>query len=141
MEPSVTRRVLVLDDSPTILAQVEALLSPRFSVYVTTEWVEANALMHRLDPAALVIDWNLAGFEGTYLIRAFRRFFGDELPIVMLSGEADAAEVAREAGASAFVPKRDMDHLAAALEATFEAHRAGPVDDLVDWRRQARPTS
>lgn len=115
MNAPIRHRVIVLDDSPTVLAQVEALLGARFELHTTTQWVEANALAHSKDPDALVVDWNLDGFEGTYLISAFRRFFGPELPIVMLSGEENAQAAADAAGASAFIPKSNLPALGVTL--------------------------
>ena len=118
-------KVLILDDSPTVLAQCSELLKGGFEVHTTEHWVEANALMHSLKPDALVIDWNLAGFEGTYLIRAFRRFFGPDLPIVMLSGEDGADTAATEAGASTFVPKRELPTLGPVLTQLVAKRRGG----------------
>lgn len=102
-----TPRVLVLDDSPTVLAQVELLLASRFDVTTSLNWLDANAKVHALRPAAVVIDWNLEGLKGTFLVTAFRMFF-PELPIVMISGEPEAEAEARGSGADAFVSKRDL---------------------------------
>lgn len=107
--------VLVLDDSPTILAQAQLILGSQFEVTTCSNWMDANAKAHAIRPAAFVIDWQLEGFRGSFLVTAFRSFFGEAMPIVMLSSDAEGEAAAAEAGATAFLAKGDMGSLPALL--------------------------
>lgn len=115
--------VLVLDDSPSVLAQAELLLGELFDVTTCTEWVDANAKAHERRPDAVVIDWQLGPFKGTYLVRAFRIFFGAQLPIVMISAHpaAKARPAATEAGADEFLSKADFEALPLLLQSLIGA--------------------
>lgn len=110
-------KVLFLDDSPTMLAQASLLLGDRFAVDTCSDWVDANRRVHRDPPDLVVVDWQLGDFEGTHLVRAFRMFFGDGLPIVLISSDEAGVTAAKEARASAFVLKRDLARLPHLLEA------------------------
>jgi CheY-like chemotaxis protein len=115
-------RVLALDDSPTVLTRIEGLLSPTFEVATCTDWVKANLLVHEWRPQALVVDWELGSFRGTYLIRAIRCFFPPaQLPIVLISGSPDAAEATRDAGVSAFVDKKELERLPSTIGALLRS--------------------
>ena len=100
--------VLVVDDSPTILRFVEDLLS-NCLVESCDSWTSANRQIHSAPPAAIVLDENLGGFKGSYLVRAIRLFF-PTIPIVIMSSEA-CAKQAKDAGANAYVPKQALDSL------------------------------
>ena len=106
-----TPRVLFLDDSPTVLAQAELLLGGRFDLEACSDWIEANAAAHARPPDAVVVDWRLGPFMGTYLVSAFRTFFGPELPVVLISADPAGAAAAAEAGATRFVAKDDLGDL------------------------------
>lgn len=102
---------LVIDDSDTMLAHVKSLLEQGgHTALVTKDWISANKIVHQQHPDVLVIDEHLGGFQGTFLVRAFRSFFGNSLPIITISS-ADVAEAAYAAGATAFVPKSALDNL------------------------------
>jgi CheY-like chemotaxis protein len=106
-EPA-ARTILAVDDSATVLARVrEALEARGYEVVTSGDWVEANRLVHKVRPSLVLVDEHLGAFHGTFLVRAFRGFFGADLPIVVMSSEDVAAE-ARAAGATTFIPKAHL---------------------------------
>ena len=120
-------RILVVDDSDTILSFVQDLLERAgHEVETSGDWVQANQIVHRSRPDLVVLDQNLGAFQGSFLVRAFRSFFGDRLPVVVISGE-DVAEAAIAAGANAFVPKHQLREVLPTLIARLTApgHASG----------------
>lgn len=81
--------VAMLDDSPTFLMRVEALLSDRgFLVATTTRWQEL-ALLLRSTPDLVLLDMNLGAppVSGLDVGRMLRRFY--DTPILFLSSEPE----------------------------------------------------
>lgn len=107
-------RVLVIDDTPTVLAYCTTLLAAH-EVHTASDWVEANRIAHAVKPDVIVLDENLGAFQGSYLVRAFRMFFGGALPLVLISSD-DCAAASEASGANAFVNKEYLDQLPAVLE-------------------------
>lgn len=101
-------KVLIVDDNQVVLTYLGELLTQRgHEVRGVQDWIEANKLVHRERPDLILVDENLGNFQGCYLVRAFRSFFGNDLPIVVMSAE-DVAARAREAGADGYVPKATL---------------------------------
>ncbi len=106
MSAAGTRTILAVDDSATILARVRDALEARgYEVITSGDWVEANRLVHKIRPSLVLVDQHLGAFHGTFLVRAFRTFFGADLPLVVMSSEDVAAE-AESAGATTFISKK-----------------------------------
>jgi len=108
----VMARILALDDNQTILAFLGDLLGREHEVVTTTEWTEANRLLHQGGFDLVLVDEHLEHFRGSYFVRAIRSFFGPELPVVVLSGD-DARDEAVAAGATAFFLKGALGELQA----------------------------
>lgn len=114
---SAPRTVLAIDDSETILARLRGLLEGRgYEVVTSGDWVEANRLVHKVRPALVIVDQHLGGFHGTFLVRAFRTFFGGDLPLIVMSSEDVAAEAA-SAGATTFLRKAHLAHAGTLIDA------------------------
>jgi len=85
--PSVGGAILIVDDDPVIRAAIRTILTD--AGYPTLEAESgAEALRSaRLDPPALVLlDVNLPGICGYEVCRLMRDEFGDQFPIVFVSG-------------------------------------------------------
>jgi DNA-binding NtrC family response regulator len=99
--------VLVIDDEPVVTEAVRLVL--RDAGYSVAAALDAESgLAHRaLDTCRLVIcDLMLPGHSGIEALRVMRER-RPRLPIVMITGYAtpEQAELARAAGATAFLPK------------------------------------
>lgn len=116
-------KILVIDDTPTILAFCVAQL-PGHEVHTATDWIEANRIAHAVKPDLIVLDENLGSFQGSFLVRAFRMFFGPSLPLVTISS-ADVAESAKAAGANAFLPKEQLVALSGLVDVMLACSAGG----------------
>ena len=113
--------VFVVDDDASVRTRLRRLLaSVGYDVVVCGSAAEFLSLPDRPRPSCLVTDLRMPGKTGLDLQEALRRS-GRELPLIVSSGQADAATAARvrAAGAMRFLVKpfdvRDL--LAAVSEA------------------------
>ncbi len=122
-------RVLVIDDSPTLLEYVSELLRDLGHEPVAcVDWVQANRLVHQQRPDLVLLDQHLGAFRGTFVARAFRSFFGDSLPLVIMSGE-DVFDAAQAAGADAFIPKEWLgSHLGTLMDTLLSRPPEAPAE-------------
>jgi chemotaxis protein histidine kinase CheA len=103
-------KVLVVDDSQGVRQVVSGVLASHGYATVSAGSVaEALGVLGHTEVDALVVDFSMPRADGVALIHLVRQRFGS-IPIVMLSGVADAAdkERAEKAGADAFFDKSDF---------------------------------
>lgn len=110
-------RLLVCDDSPSMLALFRGLLEPRYMVHLTATAEEALAAAPRFAPDVILCDLLLPGMSGSDLCRAVRaRPELAEIPFVLVtvSGGPDARADGLEAGADDYLvkPIRERELLA-----------------------------
>lgn len=103
------KRILVVDDSPTVRQQVEAALTPAGYLVVTAEDGIIGLDVLRQGSFALVIcDVNMPRMSGLDLVEQLRREPQHaETPVVMLTTEGQPALVARakKAGVRSWIIK------------------------------------
>lgn len=101
-----TFRVLLVDDQPSILMLVQALLQqtlPAIDVRTAESAQDALAIL-RQEPCDLVLsDVSMPGESGFFLLAEAKRQW-PELRVALMSG-APMAHEAHSAGADAFLPK------------------------------------
>jgi FixJ family two-component response regulator len=120
--------VFVVDDDVSVRNSLRRLLtSEGYDVVVCGSAAEFLALPARPRPSCLVTDLRMPGTTGLDLQEMLRRS-GRELPIIVSSGQADAATAARvrAAGAVRFLvkPFDVMDLFAAVTEALRRDQKA-----------------
>ena len=115
-------RVLVVDDDATIRRLLcAALEGAGYEATCAGDGEEALRLLRgpperRLRPDAIVLDLSMPGVSGMAFARRYRRMRLIRAPIIVLSGDADAAERAEEMGAVAMIGKPfDVDALLMAV--------------------------
>lgn len=111
--------VLIVDDSPTILAWVRSMLAPLGHVVHTAKsGLEALAILDEEQIQFVMTDLVMPGMGGAELLKKVRQR-RDRLPVVVMSGVGsveDAVELLR-LGADEFLPKPiRQDELLACLE-------------------------
>lgn len=106
-------KILVVDDSPTILNRIQEELGEKYEVSTCTDWIQANRLVHHFRPDVVIIDENLGDFNGSYLTRSLRAFFKgqDSFVIIAISAEKGNERAALDAGANIFLHKSLLDRL------------------------------
>lgn len=100
-------RVLVVDDDPDIREAICDVLSMRgIAVDSAGDAEAALAAMEREAPALVLLDLRMPGVSGEeLLVRLRARPALAEVPVVVLSGDADAARVAAALRADGWLPK------------------------------------
>jgi two-component system chemotaxis response regulator CheY len=103
------KKVLLIDDSPTIRSIVQIYLMGRSLEFVEAADGERGLQLARLLGVDLIIaDVNMPKMDGFALVKRIRGEVGklSKVPIVLLTGSATVAESqALECGANAFVRK------------------------------------
>lgn len=103
------KTVLLVDDSPTILLSLSALLTQ--AGYAAVQAPSAAAALAKLrvtQPSLVITDLNMPGMDGIDLIRNIRKLPGCRFfPILMLTTESQAEKraEARAAGATGWLVK------------------------------------
>lgn len=102
-------RILVVDDSPTIVALLKRMLEQNhFEVTVAYDGESALEIARRDVPDLIFLDIVLPGVDGFNVLRTLRREPGTkDVPIIMISGNAQATEqfYVQRIGADDFMKK------------------------------------
>ncbi len=104
-----SRRVLIIDDSPSVRRMVAMTL--RGAGYEVTECADGQEALDALPtarPQVVITDQNMPRLDGLGFIRAFRaRPEGRGVPVIVLSTDSEAGlkEQARAAGAIGWMTK------------------------------------
>ena len=102
--------ILVVDDSPTQLEQLRALLhEDGFEVLTASDGEEALKVVAESSPAAVVTDLLMPGIDGLELVERLK-VESPSLPVVLTTsqGSEDIAAQALQRGAASYVPKREL---------------------------------
>jgi len=113
-------RVLLVDDDPGFLASLQALLEHESQIEIVgsaESGERALQLAILLRPNLITMDLEMPGMDGVEATERIKELLAaTRLVVVSASDYADRAALAREAGASAYVPKsRVADELAATI--------------------------
>ncbi|QNU16581.1 response regulator [Thermomonas sp. XSG] len=102
-------RILVVDDSPTIVALLKRMLvQNHFEVLVAYDGESALEIARRERPDLIFLDIVLPGIDGFSALRKLRRDEATrDVPIIMISGNAQATEqfYVQRIGADDFMKK------------------------------------
>lgn len=106
---SVSRRVLIIDDSPLVLELTRsALESAGFSVATASTLDAFEAERARQAPDLILVDVQMPEAFGDDVAATLRGAYGVDVPILLLSSleEAELATRATNANASGFISKK-----------------------------------
>lgn len=135
--PTVSRRVVIVDDAPEYRTLLRAVLSGEDDltvVAVAADGEEGLTAVHGHSPDVVVTDLQMPGMDGLELTRVLRQVRPD-LPVIMVTGYPgpEAMDAAFEAGVSAFLEKSSgVERLASLVRDVL----AG--DELVDVASASR---
>lgn len=118
MTEPVSRRMLIVDDDPDIIAGLEALLSDEWDVRTALTGRAARAAFADFSPDVVLLDMQLPDADGIDLLHDFR-MYSEAASVIMMSGAGTVERVvqAMKLGAETFLQKPfDYDMLALALE-------------------------
>jgi len=106
--PDNKARILVVDDSPSILKSVNHILSGDYLVYVTPKPEHVRMMLKKIDPDLFILDCNMPVLTGFDLVPIIRSVSGhEETPILFLTAEGtkDNLFASITVGASDFLVK------------------------------------
>ena len=102
-------KVVCIDDSPTILNEIQRFLDPeRFEVTAISDPVKASSVIFRLEPDLILLDITMPRINGYKLCGLLRNsHVFDETPIIMVTGNTGMIDKARAklAGATDYFTK------------------------------------
>ena len=122
-----TRRVLVVDDDPSVLASVaDALADDGITVTVADDGSRALALLERANPGIVLSDVRMPDIDGLSLLRMIKARH-PQTDVVMMTAFDDMATVvsSMRGGAVEFLVKPlDLHQLRATIRRVFEDRRS-----------------
>ncbi len=107
---SESNHILVVDDSPTQLCQIRAILeADGFSVRTANNGTDALESIRTDTPTLVVTDLQMPGMDGFELVAAMRES-ARAVPVIVTTAQGSEEIVAKvlRHGASSYVPKRDI---------------------------------
>jgi DNA-binding response OmpR family regulator len=120
----VPRKILLIDDSPLILAVTQAFLQKEGYEVATAMTLDVfEAERRRMMPDLIIVDIQMPEIFGDDLASTLRGAYAEPAPIVFLSSldEEELEQRAREADARAWVTKKSgMTALVAKVREIFE---------------------
>ncbi len=119
--------ILVVDDSPTQLRQIQFLLEREgFVVQSAADGVQATASIEDNMPMLVVTDLQMPEMNGLELVASLKET-NPSLPVILTTsqGSEEIASQALKAGAASYVPKRELnDTLIPVLQQVMAVNKA-----------------
>jgi len=130
-----TRKVLIVDDEPSLLEVVDQYLrEDGFEVVRAADGPNAVEAFSKHQPDIVILDLNLPGFPGTEVLRRIR--LERDVPVIMLTGRVDEVDrvVGLELGADDYVgkpfsPRELVARVKSVLRRSERAENAPPVSE------------
>ena len=116
-EANPNQTILIVDDDPSIVAGLQALLEPDWEVRTASTGRDARAAFADFSPAVVLLDMNLPDTSGIDLLHDFK-MYSEAASVIMMSGVGTFERVVEsmKLGAETFLPKPfDYDTLALTL--------------------------
>jgi CheY-like chemotaxis protein len=136
--------ILVVDDSPTQLRQIQFLLEKEgFVVQSAMDGIQAIASIEETMPLLVVTDLQMPEMNGLELVASLKESM-PSLPVILTTsqGSEEIASQALKAGAASYVPKRELnDTLIPVLQqvmAVNKATKAVPRLPKMRWKATSR---
>jgi CheY-like chemotaxis protein len=136
--------ILIIDDDAGTRGLLTRLLeSQGYETVTATNGADAVRRLIELKPCVILLDFEMPVMDG-HDFREVQRRLAPDVPIICLTGAADAEQTARRVGASSVQPKPlDLDALCtnvAELCNVPHAHRhTSEVESAIELERHARP--
>ncbi|PST83491.1 two-component system response regulator [Pedobacter yulinensis] len=107
--PSDKKRILIVDDEPSILKLLNFILSPIYQVFTVTSGYNAHLWLEEGNmPDLIISDMNMPHFDGQSFMKSIKiSGFYRDIPLVILSAAEDLQMIVKEMPftVEAFLPK------------------------------------
>ncbi|MCC7230897.1 MAG: response regulator transcription factor [Fimbriimonadaceae bacterium] len=131
---TVSMKLLIVDDEPTILETVEnRMRKDGFTTFTAESAEEGMRLFRKIKPDLIILDIMLPQRSGYDLCRAIRR--DGQTPIIFVSARAEEADRIKglELGADDYVVKPfSLSELSARVKAILRRATGDPVNEVVE---------
>lgn len=100
--------LLIVDDDESSILLLRRILEPHYHVTVSSDGLEALRLLTTQPFDLIVCDIHMPGFDGFQVLESVRAMPGyADIPVVLISGAADSADIARglEMSANDYISK------------------------------------
>ncbi len=88
------KKILVVDDDPTMLRIIQRMLSKRYTVSVATSGPQAIMAVSKSMPDLILLDYDMPLVDGRMTLQMLRSEEGTrDIPVVFLTGLSDPAQV------------------------------------------------
>ena len=88
------KKILVIDDSPTILSSVSHMLGSKYKVYCATSGPKAMDIIEVNPPDLIFLDYAMPDFNGKDTYGFIKQHPGmEDVPIIFLTAMSDAEHV------------------------------------------------
>jgi DNA-binding response OmpR family regulator len=117
------KKVMVVDDSNTVLSSVAGMLSDVYEVQTASDVKEAELLLKSGSPDLMLLDIEMPGMNGISFLKKLSKRGERGFPIVFLSSNSEHATVVKVAkmGAKGFIEKPfNKEKLLKKIEAWLE---------------------
>ncbi len=82
--------VLIIDDSPTMLGNLKAILSDKFKVYLAPGGERGVKFLQKKRPDVILLDYLMPEWDGVRTLEEIRKDPDmAKIPVIFLSGETD----------------------------------------------------
>lgn len=101
-------RILVVDDSPSVIKSVSSILSNEYKVYGITDPMKIEKFLHQITPELFLLDYKMpdrTGFELLPIIRGFKEHETTPCIIITSMGSVDHISASLSLGACDFIVK------------------------------------
>jgi two-component system OmpR family response regulator len=133
MQRAPSRRVLVVEDEPKMLAMIAQFLEGEgWEVYGCGTGEEALKLMTEVAPDVVILDWMLPGMSGLDVCRRIRA--ESKVPLIMLTAKADEVDklLGLELGADDYITKPfSLRELSARIRAVLRRSSSAWREDRI----------
>lgn len=105
------KKILVIDDSPLVLAMAsDALIAAGFDVFTATNGIEANSFIFSTNnrPDLIILDIMMPLLDGNKKAKILKeKDFSRDIPILFISSkeESELAQMVAESGADGYIRK------------------------------------
>jgi two-component system response regulator VicR len=102
------KRILVIDDDEDILEILHIIFQDEGYQVILSSTAQASDHIHHIHPDLMVLDIRLAGSDrtGSDICLDFKTSYpDDDIPVILVSAEADISKIASYCGADAFMSK------------------------------------
>jgi len=115
-----TKKILICDDDPGILDVLELILEETGHTIISEQnSLNVRSIMKRESPDLVILDLWMPVVSGDQLLEMIREDnLMKDLPVIIISASRDGEQIAKSAGANAYLAKPfDVDKLLQTVEA------------------------